>query len=571
MQQARGGPHRKFPGLCTMKPESFHWGSRDPGFSSNLGSLAQDQTPDAFSTHIPVFRANFSVIMRFYRKGFNHMLQALPRYCPRCRAPIQADLQHCPACDLSGDALLQDGDQSSFATSSSLHVTSPLSLAPVPHPRRFQTEGEEPLALCLAHHEDIQPPRFPLASPLPLAPDLGNPSHSEGASCAPRFSPAPPLPRESWLDPNCSLPPATHPSDEALPQKADEPLLEVDECTDTTSALSPAPSSTTHPSDEALLQEEDKPLLEVDENADATSALAPAFSPRCFQPEDEGPLVSGPHLHQVAEQNIFLPSLPFASPLPLEPEPGNTHRSRWRAGMVFAILAVLLILTSSTGYIVISRHLSNLNSSQTMFKTTLDSAMRATGTAQAMNFNPYISGGRLIFSDTLKTANSNWDQNPGCMFKDRSYHVSTKTIQSCTLNTNVSLTNFVLEVKVTLLQGNLGGFFFRENKIHNRSNAYLLDFDSKGNYQLWNYSVSSAAKLIDYGSSGNLNTGYNQANVIALVVQKSNITLYANGQMVKRFTDGTYSRGGLSFISSEYAPHTGVSEAAYSNLRLWQL
>lgn len=512
------------------------------------------------------------------------MLQALPRYCPRCRAPIQADLQHCPACDLSREALLQDADQSSFAISFSLHTTSPLSLSPAPHPRRFQPEDEVPLdsgpKLCPAHEQDIQPSRFPLASPLPLEPGLGN---LWGSSCVPRFPPVPPLSRASWLDPNLSLSSATHSCDEALLQEADEPLFEVSEYTDTASvsapAPAPAPSSATHSCAEALPQEVDTSSQEVSEYIDTTSIPAPAPPPRCFQPEDAEVLTYGPHLCQVARQDLFLPRFPLASPLPPEPDLvhthrslRNTHRSRWRAGAVFAILAVLLLLTSSTGYIIISGHLSRLNGSQTMLKTTtLDSAVRATATAQAMNFNPYISGGRLVFSDTLKAANANWDRNPDCVFKDRSYHVTAKTIQSCTLNANVPLTNFVLEVKVTLLQGNLGGFFFRENKIHNRSNAYLLDFDSKGNYQLWNYSVSSAAKLIDYGSSGNLNTGYNQANIIGLVVQKSNITLYANGQMVKRFTDSTYSSGGLSFISSEYAPHTGVSEAVYSNLRLWQL
>jgi hypothetical protein len=268
------------------------------------------------------------------------------------------------------------------------------------------------------------------------------------------------------------------------------------------------------------------------------------------------------------------PYFPPASPLAPEPGEWNAPRGRRRAGIVFIALAVLLILAGGGGYIVFSDHLSDLNSSPTMIKTTSvnsDIDAQATATVKAANINPYVSSGTLVFSDTLKAANSNWAANAGCAFKGNSYHVTATTIQSCALNANVTLTNFALEVKVTLLQGDVGGFFFRENKPYNRSNAYLLDFDSKGNYQLWNYSASSDAELIDYGVSSSLNTGYNQTNIIGLVVQGSSITLYANGQMVKHFIDRTYSSGGLSLISSEYFSHTGASEAAYSDLRLWQL
>jgi hypothetical protein len=299
----------------------------------------------------------------------------------------------------------------------------------------------------------------------------------------------------------------------------------------------------------------------------------PTFRP--LLPDNQAflPMFS-PDFH-VADE--FAP-LRFSSASPLPPTRGkrNAPAGRWRARTILIILAVLLLLAGSGGYIAFSKYWSGLNSPPPALNTrsiprTINAPATATATARAAATNPYVPGETLIFADTLQAANSHWDQNANCAFKDGGYHVTTTTIQSCSLNRNIPLTNFVLEVKVTLLRGNVGGLFFRENKVHNRSNAYLLDFDSKGNYQLWNYSVSHAAKLIDYGTLSHFNPGYTKTNTIALVAQGSNIRLYVNRQMVKHFTDHTYTHGGLSFISSEYSSHKGTAEASYSDLRLWRL
>ncbi|HEX7737096.1 MAG TPA: hypothetical protein VF458_19785 [Ktedonobacteraceae bacterium] len=392
-------------------------------------------------------------------------------------------------------------------------------------------------------------PRFPPASPHPTAPDAPHTLNPHPASQLSALSPRPPLLTA-----------------QPLPASPDVPAL-------ASTALPSSPLPSTALSNDAPLSWADTRQSETSEYSDVLQSI-PALTPRFSQQKDEefSPDCQGDC--NAPDKFAQPPRFFSASPLPSEPGRRNALKGQWRAGIVLIIATFCLIFASLGGYIVLSGHLPGRNISQTVTKTTSINRtinVRATATAKAATTNPYVSGGTLIFSDTLKAANSNWDQNTDCTFKGSSYHVTAITIQSCTLNANVTLTNFVLEVKATLLQGNIGGFFFRENKIHNRSNAYLLDFDNKGGYQLWNYSASKDAALIDYGTSNNLNTGYNQANIIALVVQGSSMILYVNGHAVKHFTDHIYNSGGLSLVASEYSPHTGVSEVAYSDLRLWQL
>lgn len=257
---------------------------------------------------------------------------------------------------------------------------------------------------------------------------------------------------------------------------------------------------------------------------------------------------------------------------PPQPEHGKrvARKRRWQTGILFLIMIGLLILAG--GHFLGS--LVNLNSSQTTTRSTsIDDALneQAIATAESSNTNPYVSGGTLVFSDTLNSASPNWDQNTDCAFTDSGYRVTTGAFQACALNTHQNLANFVLEVNVSLLRGDVGGLFFRAKKHAHKTNAYLLDFDSKGNYQIWDYGTSTGLKLLARGISSDLNAGYNHMNTIALVAQGPNITLYINGHRVEHLTDNAYSKGGLSLISSEYTHHTGVSQAAYKDLRLWQL
>jgi hypothetical protein len=456
-------------------------------------------------------------------------------------------MSQCPICGIDQDSLPPAADPLPAETTDNEPAALPGE--PAPTPRRFQHDD-------LAFLSDFQPD-FPV---------------SDEFTQPPRFSPASPLPPELdvWSIPGDQRKPYSslarlEPDFSPAQSQADE--------------LWPDPSLVSEPDDPANLTIEASPpaadLLPAETTDERSAALPCVQEPRPLQRENQAFLPDFQINTHGSDE--FAPPSRFSSSSPLPSARGRRKApgGRWRTRIVFIILAVILLLAGSGGYIAFSKHLSDLNSLPTMLNPRstpgpINAPATATATARAANFNPYMPGGTLAFSDTLNAANSHWDQNANCAFKDGSYHITATTIQSCALNARMVLTNFVLEVKVTLLRGNVGGLFFRENKVHNKSNAYLLDFDSKGNYQLWNYSVSHAAKLIDYGALDHWNAGYNQTNTVALVAQGSSMRLYVNRRMARHFTDHTYTRGGLSFISSEYSSHKGTSEATYSDLRIWQ-
>lgn len=487
----------------------------------------------------------------------------------QCSAPVQADMQCCANCGLSIETMASGHSSndpkisrySSTAFQETLASTSTCTQAEkdelVPDYRSSQR----------IFKGATQAPRFPPASPLPLEPDEWNECNDRNI-CLCWYTQQKPLP----------LPEAISVQEQENnldliyePEKPGGQLIE---------AQSPAQEqcSTSNHYDAPLPLPPAQKQRVMSNHYDTTLADAIAPTPRRIRikeeispPRPSDPLASAIESYQLSKN---IPIRPVKAPQPspqLAPDPGRQNapapqRHHKRTAIVCAILAFLLVLASA-GYFVFS-HLSLDIRGKSGTDRSLDARANATRAAQT---NPYIPGSTLIFSDMLKAANSNWERNAGCAFKGSGYHVASTTIQSCMLNTNITPTDFVLEVKATLLHGDVGGLLFRQNRLYNRSNGYLLDFDSKGNYQLWNYSISSAAKLIGYGVSRHFNTGYNQPNIIALIAQGSDITLYINRQIVRHFADSTYSTGGISLVSANYVHHKGSSEASYSDLRLWQL
>lgn len=454
------------------------------------------------------------------------MVQALPRYCLRCSTPIQTGMQRCSTCDFSIEAMLSHSDKKHETSG---YDDAALQGTPAPTLRYTPREDDKMLPIHQSNWrtpgKSSQLPRFLPGSPLPLEPGIWHSSRPQDIqsygpvqaqtselpnSPAPTNSPENPVP-----DSPSSTPSETDKYDGTVPQEA--PAV-PSKCVENDEALPIPPEAQAHPSARS---------------APGTPIQPPRFSPH-------------------------------SPPSPTAGE-RNTPGGRRRAGTVFIVLATLLTIASSS-YFIFSSYAPRTNRSP---RATRD--VHATINANDAYANFYSTSGTMVFFDPLQAANADWDQSASCAFKGGSYHVTSTTIQACTLNKKVALANFLLEVKVTLLHGDVGGFLLREGNPSHKGNAYLLDFDSMGHYQLWNYGVSGAAEIMGYGLTSALSTGYNQPNVIALAVQGPDMTLYINGQMVKSFTDTTHTIGELSLVSSEYAHQVGTSEAAYNDLRLWKL
>lgn len=108
----------------------------------------------------------------------------------------------------------------------------------------------------------------------------------------------------------------------------------------------------------------------------------------------------------------------------------------------------------------------------------------------------------------------------------------------------LSFDDFTLEIKMTILQGDEGGVFFRQSPSTEASSKYALLIDKDGNYQLLFYTPSSGTPTeLTHGSSSAFHTGYGHTNTIALVARGSSLSWYINTQQTDSINDGRSQHG----------------------------
>ena len=99
--------------------------------------------------------------------------------------------------------------------------------------------------------------------------------------------------------------------------------------------------------------------------------------------------------------------------------------------------------------------------------------------------------------------------------------------------------------------------------------AYLFGVSCDGRYSLRTWDGEGFTKLVDWTESEHLNTGSNQTNRIGIMMDGDNISLYANGNLIKEFQDDDYDQGKFGvFIGSANSENftVQVDEIAY-----WEL
>ncbi len=217
---------------------------------------------------------------------------------------------------------------------------------------------------------------------------------------------------------------------------------------------------------------------------------------------------------------------------------------------------------------------------QTEVAGTEITSSRATATVASVP-DPYANG-KLMLYDPLATNQSTtqswkWEQDSTCAFQGNAYHVTNDAagyLSSCHLTTDdngvLSFSDFTLEVKMTILQGDEGGITFRQSTTLPGYPEYRLLLDKDGNYRFI-LSTSSAVKELMSGASSAFHTGYGQTNTIGLVARGSSFTWYVNDQRAGTASDSTYQLGSLNLESATFSGHTGNPEVAYSDLKIWRL
>jgi len=131
-----------------------------------------------------------------------------------------------------------------------------------------------------------------------------------------------------------------------------------------------------------------------------------------------------------------------------------------------------------------------------------------------------------------------------------------------------SYDNFAYDIEMTITKGDCGGIIFREDSTE-ASKAYVFTICQNGSYEVdIDQGAAQAYKTIQSGTTTGLHKGLNQTNLVAVVAQGQNFSLYVNKQLVTTFTDNTYGSGRLGVAVGDAGNATDVS---FANQRVWKL
>jgi hypothetical protein len=202
---------------------------------------------------------------------------------------------------------------------------------------------------------------------------------------------------------------------------------------------------------------------------------------------------------------------------------------------------------------------------------------QANVTATPAAENPYTHSGRLVLSDPLRdnSLGNGWNERSysfgRCQFTGGAYHVIDLDPNAgihCAAGQDFS--NFTFEVQMTITKGDNGGVVFRLDSVHHTRYVFFVGQD--GTYELArSQGTTEEQDLFHTISSSAIHRGLGQTNVIAVVAEGSQITLYVNRQLVARATDNTYTHGRIALLAAAYATSGQQTEVVYSNAKVWTL
>ena len=130
-----------------------------------------------------------------------------------------------------------------------------------------------------------------------------------------------------------------------------------------------------------------------------------------------------------------------------------------------------------------------------------------------------------------------------------------------------NFSNFAFQVQMRIIKGDCGGLFFRGNSDANQ--YYFFAVCQDGTYEFSRYDVPGEhTKLFVSSSSQLINTGLNQSNLIAILANQSQLSLYVNNTFVYGTNDGTYTHGQIGVASVDT---NNITEVIFSNAKVWTL
>lgn len=266
------------------------------------------------------------------------------------------------------------------------------------------------------------------------------------------------------------------------------------------------------------------------------------------------------------------------------PELPPSHPSRRVSPMLAILLVVLAILVVAGGLLYLTRPLWGGNATAKTAPTPVSSptasktgAVTNVPTASPASSNPYGTFSTAALTDPLadNSQGHSWMEGTNslgatCQFSGGSYQSlepNAGYFHSCMEQAN-DFTNFTFAVKATLVSGDYEGMVFRVNPA-NRNQYYFFGVYMDGTYTLRLSTDSnwSDTVVIKKGSSSAINTAPQQANIIAVTANYSNITLFINQQQVASVTDTTLTHGLVGMFAGSISQSAVVD---FQDAEVWQ-
>lgn len=196
-------------------------------------------------------------------------------------------------------------------------------------------------------------------------------------------------------------------------------------------------------------------------------------------------------------------------------------------------------------------------------------------TATESAYNQDTSGTPAI-SDPLSDNRNNWgvfttSWGGQCAFTGGAYHVSLSQagyLMECTGSPIANLSNnFVLQVDINIQQGNDAAVIFGDD---HKLNAFRTDINSAGEYTFYVHDTQPNEWFSgnDTASNPAIKAGFNQTNVVTIVMDDNNFSFYVNSQLVETSYLNAYVAGGTELAAYSINQPTDV---AFSNLKIWNL
>ncbi|HET7638080.1 MAG TPA: hypothetical protein VFK47_05000, partial [Ktedonobacteraceae bacterium] len=280
--------------------------------------------------------------------------------------------------------------------------------------------------------------------------------------------------------------------------------------------------------------------------------------------------------------------VPGQTPVPVQPQ------KRGLSGGIIALLVALVLALIGASLLVYyaailrpqqlsadatatahTTQVNNLHATQ----TAITNAANTTATIDALSpqdLYTRITAGTPALNDPLTSQGSiTWSQmgssDGTCAFTGGALHATSNKGSAACVAFGSTHSNFVYQVQVSVIRGDLGGIFFRTDQVNHK--LYLLAISPNGFYGLFytgqNASGSASENILAASISTTINTGLKSTNELSVLARGSEISIFINKQFITKVNDSSSTVGEIGVISgsSKNAP----CEAAFNNAQLWDI